>query len=178
MRSGARSSRSAGGTGTEPVDVLRTVFALVHVVVAAAWLGSMLYSIFVVQPRLKAFFTDAGEREDFATLLAAGARWKVLGLAAALVLSGAGMTAIELNEADSPSAAWIALVVAKTGLLAAAVTLFAYVSWRLWPRRLLANLSGSPELGEIQARFRVISVALTALIAAGLVAGVIADAAR
>jgi uncharacterized membrane protein len=159
-------------------DVLRTALALVHVVVAAAWLGGMLYSLVVVQPRLKTFFQDAGEREDFATVLASGARWKVLGLAAALVLSGAGMTAIELNEADSPSGAWIALVVAKALLLAAAVALFAYVSWRLWPRRLLANLSGSPELQEIQARFRVISLTLTALVAAGLVAGVIADAVR
>lgn len=159
-------------------DVLRTALALVHVVVAAVWLGGMLYSLVVVQPRLRTLFTDAGEREDFATVLAAGARWKVLGLAAALVLSGAGMTAIELNEADSPSGAWIALVVAKAALLAAAVALFAYVSWRLWPRRLLANLSGSPELEGIQARFRVIGVMLTALVAAGLVAGVIAEAVR
>ena len=159
-------------------DVLRTALALVHAVVAAAWLGGMLYSLVVVQPRLKTFFTDPDEREDFATVLAAGARWKVLGLAAALVLSGAGMTAIELNEADSPSGAWIALVLAKTALLAAAVTLFAYVSWRLWPRRLLAHLSGSAELEGIQARFRVIGLTLAALVAAGLVAGVIANAVR
>jgi hypothetical protein len=160
------------------IEVLGTALAVVHVVVAAAWLGAMLYSLVVVQPRLKAFFTDAGAREDFATVLASGARWKVLGLAAALAVSGAGMTAIELSEADSPSSAWIALVVAKTVFLAAAVALFAYVSWRLWPRRLLANLTGSPELGEIQARFRLISMVLTALVAAGLVAGAIADAVR
>jgi uncharacterized membrane protein len=159
-------------------DVLLTVLVLVHVVVAAAWLGGMLYSIVVVQPRLKAFFQDAGEREDFATVLASGARWKVLGLAAVLALSGAGMAAVELSDADSPSGAWIALVVAKAALLAAAVALFAYVSWRLWPRRLLANMTGSPELGEIQARFRLISLTLTALVAAGLVAGVVADAVR
>jgi hypothetical protein len=159
-------------------DVLRTVLVLVHVVVAAAWLGGMLYSLVVVQPRLKTFFQDAGEREDFATVLASGARWKVLGLAAALALSGAGMTAIELNEADSPGGAWIALLVAKTALLAAAVGLFAYVSWWLWPRRLLANLSGSPELEAIQARFRLIGLTLTALVASGLVAGVVADAVR
>lgn len=159
-------------------DAFHTVLAIIHVVVASAWLGGMLYSLVVVQPRLKAFFTDAREREDFATVLASGARWKVLGLAAALVLSGAGMSAIELHEADSPGGAWIALVVAKTVLLAAAVALFAYVSWRLWPRRLLANLSGSPELGAIQARFRLIGLALTALVAAALVAGVIADAVR
>ena len=160
------------------IEVLGTALALVHVVVAAAWLGGMLYSLVVVQPRLKALFTDAGAREDFATVLAAGARWKVLGLASALAVSGAGMTAIELSEADSPSGAWIVLVVAKAALLGAAVAIFAYVSWRLWPRRLLANMTGSPELGEIQARFRLISVMLTGLVAAGLVAGAIADAVR
>jgi hypothetical protein len=160
------------------VDVLRTVLALVHVGVAAAWLGGMLYSIVVVQPRLAAFLADAGEREDFATVLAAGARWKVLGLAAALLLSGVGLTAIELNDADAPSGAWVALVVGKLALLAAAVVLFAYVSWRLWPRRLLAHMSGSPELAAIQARFRVVAMTLTALIGAGLIAGVLADAVR
>jgi hypothetical protein len=159
-------------------EALRTVLVLVHIGVTAAWLGAMLYSIVVVQPRLAEFFTDAGEREDFATVLAAGARWKVLGLAAALALSGAGLTAIELGEAESPSDAWTALVVAKTALLTAATALFAYVSWRLWPARLLAHMSGSPELARIQGRFRVIAVALTALIAGGLVAGVISDAVR
>jgi uncharacterized membrane protein len=156
-------------------EVLRTILVLVHVGVTAAWLGGMLYSIVVVHPRITEFLTDAGEREDFATVLAAGARWKVLGLAAALALSGAGLTAIELSEAENRDA-WLALVVAKTALLAAAVALFAYVSWRLWPNRLLAHMSGSPELPGIQARFRVISFALTALIASGLVTGVIADA--
>jgi hypothetical protein len=159
-------------------EALRTVLVLVHIGVTAAWLGAMLYSIVVVQPRLAEFFTDAGEREDFATVLAAGARWKVLGLAAALAFSGAGLTAIELAEAENPGDAWVVLVVAKTALLAATTALFVYVSWRLWPARLLAHMSGSPELAEIQTRFRAISVALTALIAAGLVAGVVADAVR
>jgi uncharacterized membrane protein len=151
---------------------------VVHVGTTAAWLGGMLYSITVVQPKLVRFFADPSEREDFATVLAAGARWTVLGLAALLALSGAGLTAIELDEAESTSDAWAALVVLKAGLLAAAVALFVYVSWRLWPQRLLAHMSGSTELARIQARFRWIAVALTALIAAGFVAGVIAEAVR
>jgi hypothetical protein len=52
------------------------------------------------------------------------------------------------------------------------------VSWRLWPARLYAHMSGSAELRRIQARFRAIAVVLTALIAGGLVAGVVADAVR
>jgi putative copper export protein len=159
-------------------DVLRAVFLLAHVGASAVWLGAMVYSMLVVQPRLAQFFNDADEREDFATLLAAGARWKVLGLAATLALSGAGLTAIEIREADSPSTAWTSLIVAKCVLLAAAVVLFAYVSWRLWPARLLAHLSRSPDLRRIRSRFSAIALALTVLIAAGLVAGVLADAVR
>lgn len=159
-------------------DVLRAVLAIAHVGVTAAWLGAMLYSLFVVQPRLRAFFADADEREDLATVLAAGARRPVLALAATLAVSGAGLTGIELAEADGPNAAWIALVVVKAALLATAIALFVYVSWRLWPARLLAHMSGSAELPRIQARFRLIAMALTALIALGLVAGVVADAVR
>jgi uncharacterized membrane protein len=157
------------------VDVLRAFLVVVHVGVTAAWLGGMLYSLTVVQPKLVRFFADPSEREDFATVLASGARWKVLGLAAVLALSGAGLTAIELGEA---SGAWAALVVLKAVLLAAAVALFVYVSWRLWPQRLLAHLSGSPDLVRIQARFRWIALTLTALIAAGFVAGIVAEAVR
>jgi putative copper export protein len=160
------------------VDVLRVFLVVVHVGVTAAWLGGMLYSITVVQPKLPRFFADPSEREDFATVLASGARWKVLSLAAALALSGAGLAAIELGEAEGTSGAWAALLVLKSGLLAAAVVLFVYVSWRLWPQRLLAHMCGSPDLRRIQARFRWIAVALTTLIAAGFVAGVIAEAVR
>lgn len=160
------------------MDVLRAFLVVVHVGATAAWLGGMLYSITVVQPKLVRFFADPSEREDFATVLAAGARWKVLGLAAVLALSGAGLTAIELSEAESTSDAWATLLVLKSGLLAAAVVLFVYVSWRLWPQRLLAHMSGSADLARIQARFRWIAVALTTLIAAGFAAGVVAEAVR
>jgi hypothetical protein len=138
----------------------------------------MLYSFLVLQPRVAEFFADPREREDFATLLAAGARWKVLGLATVLALSGAGLAAVEVVDAQGPGAAWTALVVAKAALLAAAIGLFVYVSWRLWPARLLAHMSDSPELPRIQRRFRAAALALTALVAAGLAAGVVADVIR
>jgi putative copper export protein len=159
-------------------ELLQAVLLLVHVGATAVWLGAMVYSLLVVQPRLARFFADTDEREDFTTLLAAGARWRVLGLAGALALSGAGLTAIEVREADSPSNAWTALVVTKSVLLATAIALFVYVSWRLWPTRLLAHMSGSSDLPRIQSRFRAVAVALTALIAGGLVAGVLADVVR
>lgn len=159
-------------------DVLRTVLVIVHVGVTAAWLGAMLYNLVFLQPLLRQFFADPDEREDFATVLAAGARRKVLGLAAILALSGVGLTVIELAEAGSPSTAWIGLVSVKAVLLAAAIMLFVYVSWRLWPARLLAHMSGSAALPRIQRRFRLVAVVLTAVVALGLVAGSAAEAVR
>jgi hypothetical protein len=39
-------------------------------------------------------------------------------------------------------------------------------------------MTGSDELGRIQARFRIIAFALTAVIACGLIVGVVADSVR
>jgi uncharacterized membrane protein len=98
------------------VTAVRATLAVVHVGTAAAWLGAMLYSLFVVRPRSAAFFSDEDDREDFAIVLAAGARTKVLALATVLALSGAGLTALELAADDAPGTAWAAVVAAK-GLL-------------------------------------------------------------
>jgi hypothetical protein len=114
-----------------------------------------------------------GERyEAFATELAAGARWKVLGLAALLGGSGAGLVAVELAGEPDPSAAWTALIVAKGALLLAAVALFAHVSWRLWPARVFA-VAG--ELEPVRRRFRGAALGLMGLVSLGLVLGAIAD---
>ena len=68
--------------------------------------------------------------------MAAGARWKVLGMAVAMAGSGAGLVAVRLVEA--PGAGWVTVVVAKGLLLLGVVAIFWYVSWRLWPQRLFA----------------------------------------
>ena len=158
------------------LDLVHAAFAAVHVGAAALWLGAMVYSSLVLQRRAAEFFRDPEEREDFTVMLAAGARWKVLGLCAALGLSGVGLTGVAIAEADPTSALWLALVGAKAALLVAAVALFAYVSWRLWPARLLAHLAGSPDLALVQRRFRTVALALTLTVAAGLVLGSVADA--
>jgi hypothetical protein len=74
--------------------VIEAILAIIHVATAAVWVGAMAYSLTVVQPRAERLL---GERyEAFAAELAAGARWKVLGLAAVLGASGAGLVAVEL----------------------------------------------------------------------------------
>ena len=160
------------------LDLIRSAFAIVHVGAGAVWLGAMVYSLVVVQPRAARFFRDAEQLEDFTVVLASGARWKVLGVAAAVALSGAGLVATEIAGNDDATALWSALVVAKGVLLVIAVALFWYVSWRLWPARQLAHAVDSPDLPTIQGRFRKVALALTAVVAAGLVLGAIADAVR
>lgn len=154
------------------VRVLRAVFVVAHTGAAAVWLGAMAYSLAVVQPRAQAFLGERYER--FARTLAAGARWKVLGLVAALALSGGGLIGLEVAD-DGPGGFWWTLVAVKAALLLAAVALFAYVSWWLWPSRLFA----SPErLPGLQRRFAHVAVALTAVVTAGLILGGVADAFR
>jgi len=129
------------------LDVLQAGLAVVD---AAAWLGAMLYSLLVVQPRATEYFGALHRYESFAVVLGAGVRWKVIAMAAALAVSGAGLVAIQIARADDPSTLWIALVVAKAVLLLLAVALFAHVSWRLWPARIFA---ATAELPAIQMRF-------------------------
>ena len=155
------------------MSALEAALAAIHVAVAAVWLGAMVYSLAVVQPRAARVLGSAERYEELAAELAAGARWKVLAMCATLGASGGGLVAVELAEADDPSAAWVALVAAKGGLLAVAVALFAHVSWRLWPARLFAPPA---ELAAVQRHFRRVAVALTAVVAAALVLGSVADA--
>lgn len=158
------------------LTAVRVALAVVHVGGAAAWLGAMLYSLLVVRPRAAAFFSDEDDREDFAILLASGARTKVLALACVLALSGAGLTALELTADDPPGSTWAAVVAAKGAALVLAVGLFAYVSWHLWPARATAHALRTSDLPGLQRRFAVVAVALTATVGAGLVLGAVADA--
>ena len=156
-------------------ELAGAALAATHVGAAAGWLGAMAYSLLVVQPRAEAALPDRMEYERFAVALAAGARWKVLAVCAVLALSGAGLVVLELADAGGRPPLWIALVAAKAVLLAVAVGLFAHVSWRLLPARLFAL---PDELPALRARFRAVAVALTAVVAAGLVLGAVADALR
>jgi uncharacterized membrane protein len=154
-------------------DVLRLALALIHVGVAAVWVGSMLYSLGVVQPAALRFFGAPERFEDFAITMASGARWKVIALIGALALSGAGLTVLDVVEADALDRAWLGLVGAKAVLLVAATATFAAVSWRLWPARLFAPRSA---LEAVQVRFRRTATGLTGLVGVAFVLGVVTDA--
>ena len=137
----------------------------VHAGTAAVWLGAMLYSLLVVQPRAVAALDDP---EPLYVALAAGARWKVIAMVGVLAASGAGLILAE----DDPSSAWVVLVAIKTVLLIAALSLFAHVSWRMWPARLFAL---PDELPAHRRRFRIVALALTVLVSTAFVLGTVAQ---
>lgn len=142
------------------------VAVLAHVGVAAVWLGSMAYSLFVVQPRVARLFPDPTKAEEVYRELGAGNRWRVVALMAVLAVSG-----VALSFQSGHSALWWAAVVAKAALLAAASALFWWVSWRGWPRRVFALPA---EIAGEQARFRRVALGMTALIALAFGLGVLA----
>lgn len=155
------------------MSLLGTTSAVLHVLVAATWFGAMAYSFAVLHPRAGTFFgPDAQGFETLMTVLAAGARWKVLGACGLLAVSGVGLTVAHLATTASAGAAWIALIWVKTGLFIATVALFCYVSWRMWPARVFAI--GPEEVTRHQRRFRVVAVVLLGLVGTQIVLGVVA----
>src|SRR3954451_13342103 len=98
---------------------------LIHLGVGAAWLGSMLYSLFVVQPRVPRVLPDAQQAEDFYRELGQGNRWRVVGLIALLALSGGGLVFVQSGHTTG----WWTVIAAKVVLLGGASGLFWWVSW-------------------------------------------------
>jgi uncharacterized membrane protein len=147
--------------------ILHAILAIVHVLAAAGWFGAMCYSAFILHPRARRFFTNAADFEAFIATVSDGARWKVLGTLALIGLSGTGLTL--LSGSRSPT--WWVLIAAKSLFLLAALGLFVYVSWRLWPARVLALPN---EIPRFQAIFRRVAGAMIALAAMAMVLGAVA----
>ena len=146
---------------------MTVLLALTHTGVGAVWLGAMVYSLGVVQPRVGRLFGDPAKAEDVYRELAAGNRWRVVAMIVLLGLSGAGLVV----TAGDRGAAWWVLVAAKVVLLLAAAALFRWVSWRGWPMRIFAL---PDELPGLQARFRRVAVLMTGLVAVAFALGVLA----
>lgn len=139
---------------------MRPLLILIHAGVAALWLGSMAYSLFVVQPKLSRIAGgDPVKVEQMHRELAQGNRWPVVGLIATLWVTG-GLLVEELTFA----------VPLKGFALLAATTLFWWVSWRAWPRRVFAL---PEELPALQRRFRHVAIAMFGLVALAFAAGIL-----
>lgn len=107
------------------------IVELAYLGLTTLWLGSMVYSLVVVQPKIARFFSDDERREEFLVALANGNRWPVVALAAGLVLTG-GTVAIAGDGAVSVGYA------VAVGLDLVAAAIFVDVSWRHWPARVFA----------------------------------------
>ncbi|HZM80364.1 MAG TPA: hypothetical protein VFC19_31905 [Candidatus Limnocylindrales bacterium] len=139
---------------------MRPILLLIHVGAAALWLGSMAYSLFVVQPKLSRLVGgDPVKVEEMHRELAQGNRWPVVGLISTLWITGALLTQ-RLTFA----------VPLKAMALLAATTLFWWVSWRAWPRRVFAL---PEELPALQRRFRQVAIAMFGLVGLAFAIGIL-----
>ena len=146
------------------VTTVNALVAIIHAGLAAAWVGGMAYSLFVVQPKLKRYFgADQEGREALTTVIASGNRWKVVGLIGAIAVTGVVLLLID-------SAHWWIHAV-KGLLLLGASGIFWYVSWRHWPRRIFATAAERPAL---QRQLRILATTMLALAATAFALGVLA----
>jgi len=147
-------------------DLVVAAIVAGHLLLGVGWFGAMGYSLFVLQPKATAYFgADDDAHEEFLTTVAHGARWKVVGLLAALGGTGAGLVLL----AGHRSGWWWAAVGGKAALLCLAAVVFWQVSWRLWPARVFALPAERP---AIRRRFRLAALTLLGCATAASVLGV------
>jgi uncharacterized membrane protein len=143
---------------------MTTLVAIIHAGLAAAWVGGMTYSLFVVQPKVKKYFgPDEDSREALTMVIASGNRYKVLALIAAITATG--LILLLLNHQHW----WIHAL--KAVLLLAATTIFWRVSWHHWPHRLFATPTERPIL---QRQLRVLATIMLGLAGTAFALGVAA----
>jgi Flp pilus assembly protein TadB len=140
------------------------LIAVIHTGLAAAWVGGMAYSLLVVQPKLQRFFgPEEDSREALTAVIAAGNRWKVLGLVA--VVAATGLALLWLVDTHL----WIHAI--KFVLLLVATGIFWFVSWRHWPRRIFATAAERPAL---QRQLRMLATTMLGLAGTAFALGVAA----
>jgi uncharacterized membrane protein len=147
--------------------------AITHVLAASAWLGAMVYSLFVLHPQARHYFRSETEFEAFIVAISGGARGKVL--LALSVIAASGVALVFARWPHPASRIWLGLVVVKVGLFAAALGLFVYTSWHLWPARLFA---APADLSRYQRTFRRVGFAMISLAALSMVLGVLLHTAQ
>jgi hypothetical protein len=147
------------------VDLARLLFVIVHTALGAVLLGGALYSIMTVQPRARAFFKDVRDFEGFVANLANGARWQFLAVLTVIGITGF----IDPWFAPHPFPWWICFGL-KTLLWAGTLACFVYVSWYLWPRRILAAID---ELPAIHRDFALMARTILVLLVLAFVLGIV-----
>jgi hypothetical protein len=149
---------------------LTTFFAAFQTLILAAWFGSMVYSIVVVQQfQLRA--PDPETYEEVGQQMASGSRRRILRLAVLIAISGTALAITRLTDDPGPSATWITLMWVKLALFVVAVSAFAYQSWWVWPRRIFALPA---EMASVRRTFLVTSLVMAVALGGILVVDVMA----
>ena len=151
--------------------LLDPAVATVHHLSAAAWFGALVYRTFFVDPKAFRFLGGGAEFERYSLDLAHGMRGVVL--AALLTCGLSGFTLMGLRW--SPSDGWLFLMAGKVGLWAVALSVFAYVSWVFWPRRVFATAGEWP---TVRCLGLVLSISTIAVAGLGFVLGQLSQAVR
>jgi hypothetical protein len=146
------------------MDLARLLLLTVHAVLGALLLGGALYSIITVQPRARTFFKNVRDFEGFVANLADGARWQFLA-----VLIGIGITGLVDPWFSPHPCLWWLCFGLKSLLWAATLGCFVYVSWYLWPRRILAAVH---ELPAIHRDFALVARTILVLLLVSFALGV------
>jgi hypothetical protein len=135
----------------------------VHVLGGGVWVGAMVFSIFILQPRAEQFFRREADFEDFIFSVVHGARWKVFSGIVAIAVSGIGLAVWPGHAIVGGSAVWSSLFAAKVVAFVLAAGLFVYVSWILWPRRTFATAEELPAIKRHFFRVGAVMVIANAL---------------
>jgi uncharacterized membrane protein len=133
-------------------DAWHALISFVHTVGGGIWIGAVGFNVFVLHPRAEKFFAEPGRFEDFVFTVVSGMRWWVV--AGIVSLAGAGFELLRLR-----ALALDAVLLAKLVLLLVTTALFAVLSWRMWPARVLAT---APELAELRRSFARVGAAMVA----------------
>jgi putative copper export protein len=152
------------------MQLVRWVLIVTHMLAGAAWFGAMFYSLLVLHPRARTFFSSTDKFEEFITYLAAGARWKVLGGAFFIALTGVGLLLLPTKGQTSTS--FCMCIYVKLILFVIAIGVFCYTSWVLWPARVMSSKKDIP---RFQKTFRVIAITLLILIGISMAVGIISS---
>jgi hypothetical protein len=147
------------------MEFVRWLLLIIHALLGAVLLGGTFYSVMIVQPRAKSFFKNLGDFEGFVANLAHGARWQFLPLL--LVIAITGLIDPFLSTSPHSFLWWICFAL-KSALWAITVGCFVYVSWYLWPRRVLA---ATTEVSAIQREFARVGRTILALLLLSFVIG-------
>ncbi len=145
------------------------VVAGVHGIGGGVWIGAVAFNLFVLTPRAHAWFADPGAHEDFVFNVVHGLRWPVLLGALAVVGTGAWRWYALAPTASGP---WSWLMAGKLLCTCASLSIFGWVTLRLWPSRAFAT---TDELPSVRRRFHALGIGIvganTLAAALGVLAG-------